>query len=188
MVRRVVASRFLIPQRIAAVSDAELCLVRKCEAHARTPWGRRTVTALIRLANGWLYPPLALGWLYSIGKAAFPIIFVAVFNASILHCLYQPIKRFCCRTRPCQIAPDLRSTFSPLDAYSFPSGHAMTLTGVLIPMVVTAPRLFLPATAIWLLIAWSRLAFAHHYPTDIVAGSALSFGVACPISIWLLPN
>jgi len=35
-------------------------------------------------------------------------------------------------------------------------------------------------------MAWSRVATAHHYPSDILAGAVLGLGVGYPISAGLL--
>jgi len=39
---------------------------------------------------------------------------------------------------------------------------------------------------LWLFVAWSRVACAHHYPTDVLDGAALGLSVAVPLSIWWL--
>ena len=73
-----------------------------------------------------------------------------------------------------------------LDEHSFPSGHAMTLTAALVPFVLAFPHVLGLAFATWLLMAWARLASAHHYPSDVAAGAVLGVCVSYPISIYAL--
>jgi undecaprenyl-diphosphatase len=69
-----------------------------------------------------------------------------------------------------------------LDEHSFPSGHTMTLSGVLVPIVIAWPSITMSAMALVLSMAWSRIATAHHYPSDVVAGVALGASLAWPLS------
>jgi len=107
-------------------------------------------------------------------------------NAGVLHCLYPLIKRRIGRPRPFRVDPRLRSLVSVLDEHSFPSGHMMTLSGVLVPIVLVWPSAMLSAAVLLLVMAWSRIATAHHYPSDIFAGAFLGIAFACPLSICLL--
>ena len=44
----------------------------------------------------------------------------------------------------------------------------------------------LPAIGLFLLIiAWSRLALAHHYPTDLILGGVIGAAVATPITMLI---
>jgi undecaprenyl-diphosphatase len=62
----------------------------------------------------------------------------------------------------------------------------MTLTGVLTPIVLAWPAVTVSAVVLVLSMAWSRIATAHHYPTDVVAGVALGMAVAVPLSSYAL--
>ncbi|MFO1124672.1 MAG: phosphatase PAP2 family protein [Methylocystis sp.] len=68
----------------------------------------------------------------------------------------------------------------------FPSGHAMTLTGVLAPIVIAWPATTPSAALLLLSMAWSRIATAHHYPSDVVAGAALGAGLSYPLASGVL--
>jgi len=57
--------------------------------------------------------------------------------------------------------------------HSFPSGHAATSFACASMLAVLAPRLRLPAYALAVLIAFSRLYNAVHYPLDVVGGAVL---------------
>jgi undecaprenyl-diphosphatase len=58
-------------------------------------------------------------------------------------------------------------------AFGFPLGYAFPGT--------------LPAIVLILIVmAWSRLSLAHHYPTDLILGVAIGAGVAIPITMLSL--
>ena len=73
-----------------------------------------------------------------------------------------------------------------LDQHSFPSGHAMTLPAALVPLSMQFPQTMGLAFATCLLMAWARLASAHHYPSDVAVGTVLGFSVSYPISVYAL--
>jgi len=41
-------------------------------------------------------------------------------------------------------------------------------------------------TAMVLLLSWARIAAAHHYPTDLIAGIAVGLFVGVPVAAVLL--
>jgi undecaprenyl-diphosphatase len=141
---------------------------------------------LSRLGNGWIYPVIAAACLVVAGSQTLLVILIAAVNVALLHCVYRPIKLWSRRPRPYQSYPELNPLLAALDEHSFSSGHAMTLTAVLVPLALAFPLLLIPAAALWLFMAWARLASAHHYGSDILAGAGLALGVAYPISIWTL--
>ena len=82
----------------------------------------------------------------------------------------------------------LRSPFAPLDIHSFPSGHTMTMTGVVVPLVVYWPASLSASIFMVCGLAWSRLATAHHFPSDVLAGALLGIAVGYPVATsiaWL---
>jgi len=111
---------------------------------------------------------------------------VALVNVVLLHCVYPSIKAWAGRRRPFQADANLQSLLQPLDVHSFPSGHVMTLTAALVPIVVGFPSTAFPLGVLWLLVAWSRVACAHHYPTDVLGGAVLGSSVALPMAMWWL--
>lgn len=133
-----------------------------------------------------IYPILAAvvfaQWGFEGGKR---VILLAAVNAAIMHILYPLIKKRIKRLRPFKVDPRLPSLLKTLDEHSFPSGHAMTLTGVLAPIVMLWPAALLSAVAMACCMAWSRIATGHHYPSDVAAGVALGVGLGWPLSAGL---
>lgn len=171
---------------LARVSAAELVVVQGFVRSARPKICRRAAIALSWLGNGWVYLAIAGSSLAIGGRQAISVIGIGALNAGLLHSVYPLIKRRVARPRPFQRDPTLRPLLNVLDEHSFPSGHAMTLMATLVPLVVAFPQTLAFAVAIWLLTAWARLASAHHYPSDVVAGTALGASVAYPISAYAL--
>lgn len=171
---------------LAWLSAAELYLVHGFAQTARPRLSRCSAIALSRLGNGWVYPLLGISSIVVAGMDAIPLLAVGVLNAVVLHCVYPVIKRRVARPRPFQRDATLIPLLPVLDQNSFPSGHAMTLPAVLVPLVLLFPRTIGLACTIWLFMAWARLASAHHYPSDVAAGTALGVTVSYPISIYAL--
>jgi undecaprenyl-diphosphatase len=168
---------------LARLSAAELCVVRAFAWSARPAPIRSLAVALSWLGNGWAYLAIALASLMAAGTKALPALAIGAFNAGLLHCLYPSIKRWVARPRPYRNDTTLRPLLRALDEHSFPSGHAMTLSAALLPLVLAFPQTFGLAIVIGVLMAWARLASAHHYPSDVVAGTALGFAVSYPFSL-----
>jgi undecaprenyl-diphosphatase len=164
----------------------DLQFVRIATRSAR-PWIlKRLAVAISRLGNGWIYPILIAVILIRWGHEGIRIIASALATAGLLHSFYPKLKRLCLRARPFVADASLQSSFAPLDRYSFPSGHTMTMTGVFVPIVAYWPAI-LPATLIMGCgLAWSRLATAHHYPSDVLAGVALGLLVGYPVALCFL--
>jgi undecaprenyl-diphosphatase len=135
-----------------------------------------------KLGNGWIYLLLLPLVFWGLGRNGWHVVALAAANAALLHCLYPIVKRRFRRKRPFHVDPRLPSLLKTLDEHSFPSGHAMTITGVLAPIVLAWPATTLSAAILVLSMGWSRVATAHHYPSDVVAGVALAAALAFPLS------
>lgn len=162
--------------------DADLAGVHFVSRSARPAVGRLLAIVISKLGNGWIYPILGAAIFYVFGREALPVIALAGVNAALLHCLFPIIKRRIGRPRPFHVDPRLPSLLKILDEHSFPSGHMMTLSGVLAPIVIAWPSVSMSAAALVLSMAWSRIATAHHYPSDVVGGLILGVVMGYPLS------
>jgi undecaprenyl-diphosphatase len=163
---------------------AEMRAVRAASRSARPAPLRILAIVLSKLGNGWIYPLLAAAILVKWRLSGLRIIAPAAVSAILLHGVYPYLKDWCGRRRPFQAAPELPKLLDTLDAHSFPSGHTMTMVGVLTPVVMLWPAATASAVLMGLGMAWSRVATAHHYPSDVLAGAALGFGVSYPMTEW----
>jgi undecaprenyl-diphosphatase len=182
------ANRYVenIRSRLLRLNQRELRLVRQLSTSCEWPGVRPVALVLNRLSNGWLYPLVVAGLLWLQPARASVVIAAAALAAGSAHAIYPWIKRRTARPRPCDIDPSLRPLLNTLDRYSFPSGHCMTVTCVLIPVTSAFPQLDAFAAVLWLLVAWARLVTAHHYPSDLIAGTLLGAIVAWPITNLLV--
>ena len=180
------------PQTLAAATwgqrlfELDLAAVHLFSRTARSALGRFLAVAISKLGNGWIYLILAPIVLIGLGWQGTHVAALAGLNAALLHMLYPLIKRRFGRKRPFQTDPRLPSLLRTLDDHSFPSGHAMTLTGVLSPIVIAWPAATLSAGVLLLSMAWSRIATAHHYPSDVAAGVALCATLSYPLASGVL--
>lgn len=92
--------------------------------------------------------------------------------------VYKLLKQHLVRERPFVTSPDILLGSAPLDRYSFPSGH--TLHAVMFSTLAIAwfPALALILLPFTLLIALSRIILGLHYPSDVLAGALLGWGLA----------
>ena len=170
--------RTLVPFLLAV----DVWVLRLCVASARTAAGRWLAVAVSRIGNGGLYPVLAALMILGCGIRGCYVMIAAAINVGLMHSVYPTIKRFAARQRPFRAHSDLKPLLATLDEHSFPSGHVMTLTAALVPIVVSIPGTLSLSLAVWCAMAWARLASAHHYPSDIFAGAAIALLVSYPLS------
>jgi undecaprenyl-diphosphatase len=166
------------------LGEREIHLVERAWRGAERPNVRRAAVLVSWLGNGLAYLPLALILLLTVPGVVRPLI---VSGACVLvaHLIYPWAKLACCRKRPCELRRELAPRLASLDRHSFPSGHAMTLSAALVPLLAAHPAGWPAAVGGWLLMAWSRVACGHHYPSDVVAGGALGVFVAVPLTLLL---
>lgn len=168
---------------VETLQAADLEAVRILSRTAHSSVGRLCAIGISKLGNGWIYILLAALIFAHWGLAGYKVILFATANAFVTHCLYPLIKRRYRRRRPFIVDPELASLLATLDEHSFPSGHTMTLSAVLVPIVMLWPSLVIPAVLMVVCVAWSRIATAHHYPSDVLAGAFLGVCLGYPISL-----
>lgn len=95
------------------------------------------------------------------------------------------IKNLICRLRPFAADPSIiLLTGLPGGEYSFPSGHSTAAGAAAAVISLKDGRAGAAAWVFALLMAFSRVFLAVHYPSDVVAGLAL--GALCAAAIWKL--
>lgn len=98
--------------------------------------------------------------------------------------LYKALKSTLVRQRPYIRHARIHRRAAPLDLYSFPSGHtlhAVSFTTVGVSSFAELAWLLVPFT---LLVAASRVVLGLHYPSDVLAGATLGFGLAGLVCSW----
>ncbi|MBB1472438.1 phosphatase PAP2 family protein [Luteimonas sp. MC1782] len=92
--------------------------------------------------------------------------------------LYKALKRWTRRPRPFATDVRVRAWIAPLDEFSFPSGHTLHAVAFTIVALAYYPQLawlLLPFTA---LVALSRVVLGLHYPSDVLAATAIGAALA----------
>ena len=81
------------------------------------------------------------------------------------------LKPFFARVRPCNVNLAMGMLINRPDSYSFPSGHTtLTFCAVMTLYFARYKKLFFVATAVGVLVCFSRMYLYVHFPTDILAG------------------
>jgi undecaprenyl-diphosphatase len=86
------------------------------------------------------------------------------------------------RARPCIALADVRLLVGCTKLPSFPSNHAVNASVLATLISLYMPRLWLAATALAILVGYSRIYVGVHYPLDVLAGSVLGIIVALAFS------
>jgi undecaprenyl-diphosphatase len=92
--------------------------------------------------------------------------------------LYKWLKGKTLRPRPYEVRQDIWLTGTPLDKFSFPSGH--TLHAVVFSAVAISyyPQLSVVLLPFTLMIGLSRVVLGLHYPSDVLAGALIGVTLA----------
>lgn len=101
--------------------------------------------------------------------------------------LYRLLKRYTRRPRPYRVCPGVIAHVPPLDEFSFPSGHTLQAVSFTIIALAWYPMLAPLLLGFTTLVAASRVILGLHYPSDVLAATAIGSGLGAA-SLWLLPT
>lgn len=166
-------ARYWIESHLARIDAAEYGLCRRLNRSASRHIVGQVFRAASRLGDGviWYVLMLALPLLYG-ANGIRPAVCMAL-TGILGVALYKWLKRVVVRERPFikHIGISLRAT--PLDRYSFPSGHTLHAVSFTWQAVACFPELGWVLVPVAVLIAASRVILGLHYPTDVLAGAAI---------------
>lgn len=170
-------------QRLEAGSaERRLCLAmnRWCARHAL----RRLFGIVSRLGDGVAWYTL-MGMLAVFGgsRGAICALHMAL-TGIVAATMYRHLKRWTRRPRPFRAHDGIVPWIAPLDEFSFPSGH--TLHAVSFTMIALAyfPLLAPVLVTFTALVALSRIVLGLHYPSDVLAATAIALGLGS-VSLWI---
>ena len=145
---------------------------------------RRTFVVISRLGDGALWYLLMA--VLAVGAADGPRIAAQMAVTGLAGLvIYKQLKVRLVRERPYISHAGILLGTTPLDHYSFPSGHTLYATTFSIIAVAHLPGLVLVLAPVSVLIAASRVVLGLHYPTDVVAGAIIGTALAtASLSIW----
>jgi undecaprenyl-diphosphatase len=100
--------------------------------------------------------------------------------------LYKALKRWTRRPRPYAADVRIRAWVAPLDEFSFPSGHTLHAISFSIVALAHYPWLAPLLLPFSICVGLSRVVLGLHYPSDVVAATAIG-ALLASVSLWLLP-
>lgn len=138
-----------------------------------------------RLGDGWFWYAMLMVAGVVGGMAALPALLVTVVVSLLGVAIYKLLKLKTVRPRPYQVHQVIKLGERPLDVFSFPSGH--TLQAVLFTCALGGffPWLLWLMLPFTLLVAVSRMVLGLHYPTDVLIGAILGYGLSLLAPILL---
>jgi len=98
--------------------------------------------------------------------------------------LYRALKRWTRRPRPFRSCDGVIARVPPLDEFSFPSGHTLHAVSFTIVALAWFPLLAPLLVPFALLVAASRVVLGLHYPSDVLAATAIG-GMLGATSLWI---
>jgi undecaprenyl-diphosphatase len=149
------------------------------------PPAARTAWTIVTHAGGTIPSILAAGlpWftcctLHDASSLALPTLVLS-------HLLVQLVKRTVGRGRPA-LAGDCTEVVRAPDRFSFPSGHAAAAMSVALGYSVHYPEWTGLLMLLAMVVGFSRVRLAVHYPSDVVVGQLLAIltGVVVWASDW----
>lgn len=131
----------------------------------------RIAILFTKIGNGQLW------LLFSILVIAYNVPIGLSFQFAIILQLYIQIglKNLFKRTRPYLVYKDLNYLYAPPDPYSFPSGHTCAAFTMVFVSHLALPSVLPIFLIIALIIAFSRIYLAVHYPSDVFAGIIVAY-------------
>lgn len=155
------------------------------ELARHTPWLHAVVLAYASYGVVLFGLLLALGLLYARHRSS--VVLAAAGWAGVATvlavALNQPLGQRISEARPYAVHPGLLRLASPTADFSFPSDHCVMAGAVTVGLLLVSRRLGLVALMLAVLMAFSRVYVAAHYPWDVLAG--LVFGGAVAGLGWL---
>ncbi|NMG36567.1 phosphatase PAP2 family protein [Azoarcus sp. TTM-91] len=170
--------------RLLALDGACVVALNRVLAYRPCLWLARAVS---RMGDGELWGVLILGLLLLPGQAGLRCALHMGAVALVGVALYLLIKRRAGRPRPCVRLAGLTVCARPLDEFSFPSGHTMHAVAFAIIAFAYFPLLGLALAGFAVLTAVVRVVLGLHYPSDVLAGSALGATLATLSLALVLP-
>ncbi len=92
--------------------------------------------------------------------------------------IYKLLKVKTVRPRPYQVHQVIVLGERPLDVFSFPSGHTLQAVLFTVTLGTYFPALLLIMLPFMALVALSRMVLGLHYPTDVLIGAGIGYGLA----------
>jgi undecaprenyl-diphosphatase len=167
-----------IAQPLERIARWDGDLVLTLNRAACRAWVRAPFHVVSRLGDGVFWYALMLALLMRFREAAAPVVLHMIVAGLVSTALYKWIKGRMLRPRPYEARPEVVMFTTPLDRFSFPSGHTLHAVAFTVVALAYYPALAWLTVPFTLLVAASRVALGLHYPSDVLAGALLGATVA----------
>lgn len=146
--------------------------------HAEKRRIRRLFSIISRLGDGlvWYVLMIVLPFIFGLDAIEVSLRMAGAAIAGLV--IYKLIKSFTERPRPFVKNRNIVPGTTPLDQYSFPSGHTLHAVSFSLIAVHYFPVLGWLLLPFALLVAMSRVVLGLHYPTDVLAGAIIGLALA----------
>jgi undecaprenyl-diphosphatase len=153
--------------------DSRLCV--KVSHTGQYRFIRHSFRAISRMGDGMFWYLLMLVIALTQGQAGLYVCLQMLTVGLTGTLVYKWLKHRTSRPRPFQVRQDVLLSGTPLDYFSFPSGH--TLHAVAFGMVAVQhyPQLFPIIYPFVVLVGMSRVVLGLHYPSDVLAGAGIGY-------------
>lgn len=141
--------------------------------NCRTVWLDALMPFITKLGDsGAIWIVLAIGLLISrkYRKTGIALCCALILDIVVCNGILKP---FVARIRPCDINTAVKLLIPHPTDFSFPSGHTAASFAAVSALYFSRRKLWIPALALAVLIAFSRLYLYVHYPSDVIAGILL---------------
>jgi undecaprenyl-diphosphatase len=158
---------------VGRLSRAELDWCRSANG-----WGARRIVrayfrAVSRLGDGAFWVALIATIALVDGWRGLDVAAQLAATGGIAALAYRRLKRWTRRPRPCASDRAIRAWIAPLDEFSFPSGHTLHAVSFTTIAVAHYPALAWGLVPFAASVAASRVVLGVHYPSDVLAATAL---------------
>ncbi|MEQ1766633.1 MAG: phosphatase PAP2 family protein [Methylotenera sp.] len=134
---------------------------------------RNSFRLISRLGDGLFWYVLMIGILVLNGAEGYQAVAHMALAGLVGTIIYKWLKGKTLRPRPYEVHQDIWLAGTPLDKFSFPSGH--TLHAVVFGLVAIDyyPLLAFVVVPFMAMVALSRVVLGLHYPSDVIAGALI---------------
>jgi undecaprenyl-diphosphatase len=140
---------------------------------------------LVQIGDGWFWiPVVCLIYLERPRSESFEIIRQSLIALGVSLAFYGPLKLTVRRPRPFQLLTGGTTEVSPIDKFSFPSGHTMNNLAIGLVVAHFFPSLFWAMLLLPIIWGLLRVYFGLHFLSDVVAGGLLGI-LSFRISAWV---
>jgi undecaprenyl-diphosphatase len=167
------------------LSDKDEALCVRINQASRIAWVCKTLCLISRLGDGAFWYVLMLAMLAWPGQASMIPFLHMVITGVACTLSYKWLKVKTARPRPSERNQAIQRAVSPLDEYSFPSGHTLHAVAFSLVAVYYYPALIALLLPFTVLVAASRIVLGLHYPSDVLASMVIGSVIAsASLLLW----